>query len=104
MTLFKVHAEGGNCLHFKYTRYFCGEDDERITDAKWVLADVFNSMETAFSGRFAGFAIDDVCCFFASPFTAEPAICQTLSQTFAVDEAALHVNLIDFKVVQGLKK
>ena len=80
MTLFKVHAEGGNFLHFKFTREFCGEDDERIADAKRVLADVLNSLETAFSGRFADFAaIDDVCCFFASPFTAEPAICQTLT-------------------------
>ena len=105
MTLFKVHAEGGNFLHFKFTREFCGEDDERIADAKRVLADVRNSLETAFSGRFADFAaIDDVCCFFASPFTAEPSICQTLSQTFAVDEAALQDNFIDFKVVPGLKK
>ena len=104
VTLFKVHAEGGNFQHFKFTREFCGEDDERITDAKWVLADVLNSLETAFNGRFADFAvIDDVCCFFASPFTAEPAICQTLSQTFAVDEAALQDNFIDFKVVPGLK-
>ena len=88
VTLFKVHAEGDNFLHFKFTRELCGEDDERLTDAKRVLADVLNSLETAFSGQFADFAaIDDVCCFFASPFTAEQAICQTLSQTFAVDEA-----------------
>ena len=33
VTLFKVHAEGGNFLHFKFTRKFCGEDDERIEDA-----------------------------------------------------------------------
>ena len=66
---------------------------------------MLNSLETAFSGRFADFAaIDDACCFFASPFTAEPAICQTLSQTVAVDEAALQDNLIDFKGVPGLKK
>ena len=91
VTLFKVHAEGGNFLHFKFTREFCGEDE-----AKRVLADVLNSLEAAFSGRFADFAaIDDVCCFFASPFTAEPAICQ--------DEAALQDSLIDFKVVPGLK-
>ena len=103
VTLFKVHAEGGNFQHFKFTREFCGEDDERIADAKRVLADVLNSLETAFSGRFADFAaIDDVCCSFASPFTAEPAICQTLSQSFAVDKAALQDNFIDFKVVQGL--
>ena len=76
VTLFKVHAEGGNFLHFKFTRELCGEDDERIADAKWVLADVLNSLETAFSGRFADFAaIADVC----STFTAEPVICQTLS-------------------------
>ena len=62
VTLFKCHAEGGNFLHFKFTREFCGEDDERIADAKLVLADVLNSLETAFSGRFADFAaIDDVC-------------------------------------------
>ena len=65
---------------------------------------MLNSLETAFSGRFVDFSpIDDVCCCFASPFTAEPAICQTLSQTFAVDEAALQDNFIDFKVVPGLK-
>ena len=103
VTFFKVHAEGGNFLHFKFTREFYGEDDERIADAKRELADVLNSLETAFSGRFADFtAINDVCCFFASPFTAEPAICQTLSQTFAVNEAALQDNLIDFKVVPEL--
>ena len=33
VTLFRVHAEGGNFLHFKFTREFCGEDDERIADA-----------------------------------------------------------------------
>ena len=77
VTLFKVHAEGGNFLHFKFTREFCGEDDERIADAKRVLADVLNSLETAFSGRFADFAaIYDVCCVFASPFTGKPAICK----------------------------
>ena len=103
VTLFKVHAEGGNFLHFKFTREFCGEDDERIADAKRALADVLNSLETAFIGRFADFAaIEHVCCFFASHFTAEPAICQTLSQTFAVDEEALQDNFIDFKVVPGL--
>ena len=103
VTLFKVHA-GGNFLHLKFAREFCGEDDERIADAKRVLADVLNSLETAFSGRFPDFAaIDDVCCFFASRFTAEPAICHTLSQTFAVNEAALQDNFIDFKVVPGLK-
>ena len=70
VTLFQVHAEGGNFLHFKFTREFFGEDDERIADANRILADV-NSLETAFSGRFADFAaIDDVYCFFASPFTA----------------------------------
>ena len=75
MTLFKVHTEGGNFLHLKSTRELCVEDDERIADAKRVLADALNSLKTAFSGRFADFAaIDDVCCFFASPFTAEPAI------------------------------
>ena len=38
---------------------------------KRVLADVLNSLETAFSGRFADFAaIDDVYWIFASPFTA----------------------------------
>ena len=75
VTLVKVHAEGGNFLNFKFTREFCGEDDERIADTKRVLADVLNNLETAFSGRFADFAaIEDVCCFFASPFTAEPAI------------------------------
>ena len=80
VTLFKVHAEGGNFLHFKFIRELCGEDDEHIADAKRVLAYVLNSLETAFSRRFADYAaIDDVCCFFASPFTAEPAICQTLS-------------------------
>ena len=64
VTLFKVHAEGGNFLHFKFTREFCGEDDERIADAMRVLADVLNSLETAFSGRFADCAaIDDVYCF-----------------------------------------
>ena len=100
----KVHAEGGNFLHFKFTREFCGEDDERIADTKRVPADVLNSLETAFSGQFADFAvIDNVCCFFASPFTAQPVICQTLSQTFAVDEAALQDNFIDFKVVPGQK-
>ena len=104
MTLFKVHAEGGNFLHLKSTREFCGEDDERIADAKRVLANVLKSLETAFSGQFTDFAaIEDVCCFFASHFTAETAICQTLSQTFAVDEAALQDNFIDFKVVPGLK-
>ena len=104
MTLVKVHAEGGNFLNFKFTREFCGEDEERIAGTKRVLADVLNSLETAFSGRFADFAsIEDVCCFFASPFTAKPAICQTLSQTFAVDEAALQDNFIDLKVVPGLE-
>ena len=104
MTLFKAHAEIGNFMHFKFTRQFCGEHDERIADAKRALADVFNSLETAFSALFADFAaIDDVCCFFANPFTAEPAICQTLSQTVAIDEAALQDNFIDFKVVPGLK-
>ena len=81
---------------FKFTREFCGGDDERIANAKRLLADVLNSLDTAFSGRFADFAaIDDVYCFFASPFTAEPAICQTLTQTFAVDEAALQDNFIE---------
>ena len=65
---------------------------------------LLNSLETALSRRFADFAaIDNVCCFFASPFTVEPAICQTLPQKFAVDEAALQDNFIDFKVVPGLK-
>ena len=105
VTLLKVHVEDGNFLHFKFTREFCGKDDERIAYAKRVLADGFNRLETALSGRFADFAaIDDVCCFFASPFTAEPAICQTLPQTFAVVEAALQDNFIDFKVVPGFKK
>ena len=73
VTLFKVHAEGGNFLHFKFNREFCVEDDERIADAKRVFADVLNSLETAFSGRFADFAaIDDAYCLFASPFTAGP--------------------------------
>ena len=90
MTLFKVHAEGGNFLHLRSTREFRSEDDERIADAKRVLAELFKRLEIAFSGQFTDFAaIDDVCCFFASHFTADPAICQTLSQTFAVDEAAL---------------
>ena len=103
VTLFKVHAEGGNFLHFKVHQRIRGEDDERIADAKRVLADVINSLETAFSRRFADFAaIDDVYCFFTSPIAAEPAICQTLSQTSAVDEAALQDNFIDFKVVPGL--
>ena len=55
VTLFKVHAEGGNFLHLKSTRELCGEDDERITDANRKLAD-FNSLETEFSGQFADFA------------------------------------------------
>ena len=104
VALFKLHAKDGNFLHFNFTREFCGEDAERSTDAKLVLADVLTSLETAFNGRFADFAaVDDICCFFASPFTAEPAICPKLSQTFAVDEAALQDNFIDFKVVPGLR-
>ena len=35
---------------------------------------------------------------------ALPIVCQTLSQTFGVDEAALKEDLIDFKVVPGLKQ
>ena len=102
-TLFKLHAKDGNFLHFNFTRELCEEDAERSADAKLVLADVLTSLETAFNGRFADFAaIDDICCFFASPFTAESPICPKLSQTFAVDEAALQDNFIDFKVVPGL--
>ncbi|KAI0223668.1 Protein ZBED8 [Lamellibrachia satsuma] len=43
VTLFKVHAEGGNFLHFKFTREFFGEDGERIADAKRALADLIVS-------------------------------------------------------------
>ena len=104
IALYKRHAEDGNCLHFKFTREFCGEDAEHTADDKVVFVDVLDRLETAFNGRFADFAaIDDICCFFASPFTAEPAICSKLSQTYAVDEAALQDNFIDFKVVPGLR-
>ncbi|KAI0217488.1 CD109 antigen [Lamellibrachia satsuma] len=73
--LFKVHAESGNFLHFQFTREVCGEDEARTEDAKQVLVGVLDSRQTAFNKRFVGFAyIDDVCCFFASPFASPPDV------------------------------
>ena len=51
---------------------------------------------TAFNERFVDFAsIDDICFFFASPFTVHPDVCQKVSQMFGDDEAGLQDDLID---------
>ena len=66
LSLFKVHAESGNVLHFRFTRErVCGEDEERTEDCKHVLVGVLDSLQTAINERFVDFtSIDDVCCFF----------------------------------------
>ena len=69
--------QSGNVLNFQFTRETCGEYG------------VLDSLHIAFNDIFIDFAsIDDVCCFFASPFTSQPDVCHKLSQTFGVDEAA----------------
>ena len=100
-SLFKVHAESHTLLYFRFTR----EGEVRTEDFKQVLVGVLDSLQTAFKKRFVDFAsIDDVCCFFPSPFTSQPDVCHKLSQTFGVDEAALQEDFIDFKIVPGLKE
>ena len=86
LSLFKVDAETGNFLHFRFTRQVCGEDG------------VLDSLHIAFNEGFDDFtSIDDVCCFFASPFTSQPDVCHKLSQTFGVDEAMLQEDVSDLK-------
>ena len=100
-----MHAESGNFLHFPLPGEVCGVDEERTDEPKQVVVGVSESRLTAYNERFVGFASnDDVCCFLASPFTAYADICQQLSQTVGVDEAALREDLIEFKVVPDLKR
>ena len=91
LSFFKVHAERGNFLHFRFTKEVCGED------AKQVLVGVVDSLQTTFNERF----FDDVCCFFVSPFTSRPDVCHKLSQTFGVDEAALQEDFINVKLCRS---
>ena len=71
LSLFEVHTESGNFLHFPITRKLCVDDEERTEDAEQVLIGVLDSLLTAFNERFVDFAsINDACCLFASPFTA----------------------------------
>ena len=77
----------------------------RKTPNRCFFVGVLDSLQTAFNKQLVEFAsIDDVCCFFASPFTSQPDVWHKLSQTFGVDEAALQQDYIDFKIVPGLKE
>ena len=49
LSLFKVLAESGNFLHFRFTREVCGEDEARTEDAKQVLVGVLDSPQIAFN-------------------------------------------------------
>ena len=48
LSLFKVFADRGNFLHFRFTREVCGEDEARTEDAKKVLVGVLDNLQTAF--------------------------------------------------------
>ena len=47
LSLFKVHAESGNFLHFPFTIEVCGKDEERTKEAKQVFVGVSESLLTA---------------------------------------------------------
>ena len=105
LSLFKVHAQSSNFLHFRFTREVCCKEEVCTEDTKQVLVGVLDSLQTDFNKRFINFAsINDVCCFFAGPFTSRPDVCHKLSQTFGVDEAVLQEDFIDIKIVPGLKE
>ena len=90
---------------FLLTGELCSEDKDCSEQAKHVSVGVLESLQKGINERFVDFASgDDVCCMFPSPHTAQPYVCQTMSQIFAVDEAVLQENSIDFKVVPGLKE
>ena len=55
LSLFNVHAESGNLLHFPFTREVCGEDEERTEGDKQVLVSMLESRLPAFDDRLVDF-------------------------------------------------
>ena len=74
----------GNFLHFKFTRDRLCEDEARIEDAEQVPVGVLDSLQTAFSERFADFASS-----VESSLTSHSDVYRTVSSSVGVDDAAL---------------
>ena len=59
LSLFKVHAESGNFLHFRFTIEVCGEEVARTEDAKQVLVGVWTACRSPSTNDWQGLCVYD---------------------------------------------